>query len=267
LPPLPAPARIQQQDVWSQLTATISQWSSSKLFLMIPSNMAFGLMQGFHNGYFARFIVKETVGVNYLGYFFAMTAGAAAVISLPLGFISDRCGRRPCMLLGFFANTLVCGWLLSSLTYGHSWVSLSLTSILVGVGNAVWQTINSATFGAFFVDDMEAAFSNLKLWSGVATALSFYLFPLVPPTIQLVILLIFEILGIIGYLIAEIIYEKSLPPVTGYEEISGSIRLSQTSTSSTASRSSRSSRDRRREDEGLRSFAQPLQMPYSGSEL
>lgn len=64
-------------------------------------------------------------------------------------------------------------------------------------------------------DRFEAAFANLKLWSGGATAFSYFVFPHFSATAQMSINLCLLVLGISGYFMARSIARRSgIPGVT-----------------------------------------------------
>lgn len=126
------------------------------------------------------------------------------------------------MVLGFVCHSSAFIWLLViSDSYDpesdglwvardNPWLTLAPVAFLFGVGNAVWNSMNSATFGKFFNDRKEAAFANLKFWSGLATALMLLVFNhvlnngthILEPVGQIWLTLVTLVLGIIGYFIA-----------------------------------------------------------------
>jgi len=197
--------------------------------LMICSNMAFGFQQGFQFGTWSGQIVAPAVTSSNVGFISSITSGTGALIGYPMGKLADKVGTTPFMFLGFLSHTSAFIWLLViSGTYNPEgdqsdgeylwvnrndpWLTLAPVAFLFGVGNAVWNSMNSAVFGKFFADTKEAAFANLKFWSGLATALMLLVFNhlsdketnqhLVQPVGQIYITLATLVLGIIGYFIA-----------------------------------------------------------------
>ena len=144
-----------------------------RMALLVPSNMAFGFVQGFQNATFSTDVVGRAVGVRNIGYVNCMSAGLGALASLPLGRLSDRSGRPAVMAVGFVAHFLAAVLLLSwdipardGTRWGQAWAVSLLTSSLLGVGNVVWNGAgNSAVFGEYFTAAPTAAFANLKVRS------------------------------------------------------------------------------------------------------
>ena len=83
---------------------------------------------------------------------------------------------------------------------------------LWGVSDAIWQAQINALYGCLFANNEEAAFSNYRLWEsigfifGLATnAVGVYVFTKIITTI------VFLGLGMLGYLILELLEKRKNP--------------------------------------------------------
>mmetsp|Transcript_17218 Transcript_17218/g.48461 ORF Transcript_17218/g.48461 Transcript_17218/m.48461 type:complete len:491 (+) Transcript_17218:131-1603(+) len=194
-----------------------------KVALMIPSNMAFGFVQGFQLSVFYGTIVNSALGSSNVGNVAAIIGGTGAIVAFPLGKLSDALGTVPTMTIGAVCYIAAMSTLVATHTsydadadsigddglWLQGWGTIVPVGIALGIGNAVWNTTNSAVFGRFFSEEKEAAFANLKLWSGIATAIGLlYLATQVNPLIHATIALVFSVLGIAGYYIAEFLEKR-----------------------------------------------------------
>jgi MFS family permease len=205
-------------ELWRDLTSSVRFIAEPKLALMIASNMAFGFVQGFQNGTYARKIVSPSIGVSNIGNAASISALSGALVSLPFGYLSDRFGRWTIMILGFLAHGGVSVYFATWPDVSddsvptdadlHGWSTIIFTSMALGIGNSVWNSMNAAVFGEFFAIDREAAFANLKMWSGGATAIAYFLFPHISLHVQTAILISFLCVGIVGYALANWLHER-----------------------------------------------------------
>ena len=62
------------------------------------------------------------------------------------------------------------------------------------------ESTNKSVFADVFPHCPAAAFANVELQSGGATALAFFLFPVLTPLVQVTICLVCAVLSIVGYL-------------------------------------------------------------------
>lgn len=247
LPVLPLSERersrkIHGTDLKTQLLSTVIILSDPRMLLMIPSNMAFGFVQGFQNSTFSRFIVKPHLGVSNIGTIASCSSLTGALVAYPFGLLSDKYGRTPVMLMGFLAHTAVPlvimssrfldGDKLSDANEGDgsgsgtppggttNWISIALLSCMFGLGNSVWNSMNAAIFGEFFPGRLQGAFANLKAWSGAATSIAFFTFGDTPIRTQLWLLISFELVGFSLYLIAAALHKrKTRSSLSRYEDI------------------------------------------------
>ena len=142
-----------------------------------------------------------------------MTYGAAnALISISSSFVTKRSGRMPVFIFGALINA---GALAAMLAWTPTVKTLPVVytlAVLWGVSDAIWQAQINALYGILFANNEEAAFSNYRLWEsigfifGYATnAVGVYVFTKIITTI------VFLGLGMLGYLILELLEKRKNP--------------------------------------------------------
>jgi len=164
---------------------TLSLLRYRKLQLLLPVIIFSGLEQGFIWGDFTRDVVVPQLGDRGVGYIMSGFSVAGAFGSYAAGRLSDdkRVGRKPVLVLGalLHAGCIMALWWLHHMhpaKWGYSdaqtYAILGGVAVAWGVGDAVWMTQISVLLIAYFPLNLEAAFANLKLWSSLATAASFF---------------------------------------------------------------------------------------------
>ena len=152
------------------------------LLLLLPTNVAFGLCTAFFP-YAVTLLAKETLGVSAIGWLYALANLVSSSVAAACGVASRRhgaAGRRASLTLGAAAFAAATGSVYARGPGQGAWGagSLSLLFILYGIGTAVWQGSVMAFFGDAFVGEKALpAFSSLKLQSGLASALAFFILP------------------------------------------------------------------------------------------
>ena len=142
-----------------------------------------------------------------------MTYGAAnALISISSSFVTKRSGRMPVFIFGALINA---GALAAMLAWTPTVKTLPVVytlAVLWGVSDGIWQAQINALYGVLFANNEEAAFSNYKLWEslgglfGFATnAAGVCIFTKIITTI------VFLGLGMMGYLILELLESRKNP--------------------------------------------------------
>ena len=203
-------------------------------------NLTWGFGSAFVNTFITGVVIPNSaaLGPDKVGYFVALIPLTAAALSLPLAAATKWLGSKaPAMMLGSlaflgfylaFATAAAgddgCGGLAGNRsayeqcgddalthTFG-SWAALVPLLLLFGTGRAVWEGINKSVFADAFPHCPAAAFANVELQSGGATALAFFLFPLLRPLPQVLICAVCAVLSIAGYFMAGRLPEKGARP-------------------------------------------------------
>eukprot|EP00298_Acanthocystis_sp_HF-20_P014995 c20988_g2_i2.p1 GENE.c20988_g2_i2~~c20988_g2_i2.p1 ORF type:complete len:465 (+),score=204.58 c20988_g2_i2:44-1396(+) len=181
---------------------TMTLMIKPKMFLLLPLFIANGLEYGFLCGDFTNSVVKNSLGANNIGYAMAFCGGMNAVSSLILGKVSDSLGRPKVCLLGFLCNSGCVIYLLVCDVASDAYAVIFILAFFWAVGDAVWNTIISAMLGACFEkDDVQAAFSNFKMWQSIGVAAAFFYSDYLDLTVKLWLVLGFLVAGIVLYFV------------------------------------------------------------------
>jgi hypothetical protein len=200
--------------------------SEPTLLLMLPTNLAFGMCSAFFP-FAITLLAKDSLGEAAVGWLYSLSNLIAAATAFACG---EHCrlngpdGRRRCVAVGaacfFFCTSAV--WLRSGDKGGWGVRSLSLLFCLYGVGVSVWQGRIMAFFGEAFPGHSSlAAFSSLKLQSGLASALCFFILPSANRSSAAFACAAMALLGFCFYLPAERRLQKRLCGERGECELAG----------------------------------------------
>jgi len=188
----------------SKLLSATSLWSDPVIWLLAPTNLAFGFSAAYMNGYINGTFATQELGKESVAFLGAVTALTAAVLARAYGSLSEKFGKAPVIAIGsacFLAIPLsqsllgCCG--------GWGWLILGLY-LLQGSGRAVYESTNRALFSDFFPGSKsEGAFANCMLQSSLAFAVCFFLQSSIAPKDLGSIVLGLSALIVPGYLVAK----------------------------------------------------------------
>eukprot|EP00756_Hemistasia_phaeocysticola_P013055 Hpha_TRINITY_DN15248_c0_g1::TRINITY_DN15248_c0_g1_i1::g.67783::m.67783 len=166
-----------QKTFLQSVKGVVTIWGDRRMLCLIPLIMYSGLEMGFIWGDFTSNWVKPSVGTNNIGYVMAAFGASDVLFSALLGKVSDSIGRFPVVLLGSTAQlaTLVTLYKVDVGGCDHKWTLLIISACAWGIGDAAYNTQIGALLGEYFEDRKEDAFSNLKLWQSLMTAIAFFL--------------------------------------------------------------------------------------------
>jgi len=189
------------------------------LLLLAPTNVAFGLTTAFYP-YAVTLLASEALGASAIGWLYALGNAASAAAAAAAGAACRRHGadgRRAALLVGALAFGLstaaVCLHGDDSAPWGVR--SLAVLFIAYGTGVAVWQGCVMAFFGdAFQGAAALPAFAALKLQSGLASALCFFLLPHAPRRRAAALCSAVSALGYGCYLPAEAMLQRRITQST-----------------------------------------------------
>jgi len=216
--------RAALSSVWRNATIRLLL-EERKLQLLIPYNAAFGLVNALFGFYVNSKIVADLHGEGAVGAFGVVMQVTALVMAAPLTRLSNlpSLGRKLVMSLGSVAYTVLLVLLLT-LTNGPAFESSFLVGFiffLCGFGNCVWQGCCAAVHSDFFTNNPAPAFANLKLWSGLASAFAFFVFPSLEDAVLVPMCLSVVLLGLVCYLQADRLASASLAADGAARETSG----------------------------------------------
>jgi hypothetical protein len=194
----------------SKAAASVALWYRQPLVLLLnPIQVAFGCcaaLLGFLVSGVAIVDAFGTKSVEIVGLMSATTAATAALLQLPFAFIARYIGKPPLMLLGltaFIALALIC--LCATTAQLGTWPFIVPCFLLQGIGRASYEGTNRAVYADFFQEHAPAAFSNIVIANGIASALAYFIFPHLGRVAMASIALTAAIIAVISYVVAVIV--------------------------------------------------------------
>eukprot|EP00929_Paragymnodinium_shiwhaense_P116854 TRINITY_DN8681_c0_g2_i1.p1 TRINITY_DN8681_c0_g2~~TRINITY_DN8681_c0_g2_i1.p1 ORF type:complete len:476 (+),score=91.99 TRINITY_DN8681_c0_g2_i1:61-1488(+) len=177
------PTTVKVQPPCAKVFAAASLWGDVVLWMLSPSNLAFGFCAAFMNGYVNSHFTKVELSANYVASLGALTALFAAVMSPIFGRLGGISGKGSVLAIGGLCFMMIPISLVATVgclgksdcESGWGWW-LVVLYLLQGSGRAVYESTNKAVFADFFVGSRtEGAFANCMLQSSLSFAISFFL--------------------------------------------------------------------------------------------
>ena len=138
----------------------------------------------------------------------------AGVLQIPTKLLRARVGRVPLMLAGLlaFVALALLILLLGPAQLGR-FTALVPIYLLQGFGRSCYEGINKALYADMFPNDAAAAFSNIVIFNGGASAVAYYVYPLLQDdpdrkNIKAVTALVPAVLTVFTYLAAEALHRR-----------------------------------------------------------
>mmetsp|Transcript_13021 Transcript_13021/g.19494 ORF Transcript_13021/g.19494 Transcript_13021/m.19494 type:complete len:484 (+) Transcript_13021:105-1556(+) len=185
--------------------------------LMLPFSASFGLGVAYMNGYFFASVVSDQLSPYAVGYIAAIVVFSAAVVALPYSRLGAFLNTQApivafgslCILLFALIN------LLFSPAQLGTWPLIIALAFVFGVGRSTWEGSFKATFADYFPNDTKAAFANVQLQMGIATALGFILDIVTSPTVVGLCVILCSFIAFFAQLLAQYLHHhRSSPPNT-----------------------------------------------------
>jgi len=200
----------EQQTGFKLLIATFRHMLKKKQILIIPITFWSGIEQGFFGADFTAGFVTCAYGVHIVGRVLIVYGVCDSLASAGFGFVIQKIGRVPIFLLGAAINFTVIVVMLSWQPQADQVFVVYILAALWGTADAIWQTQINALYGVLFPSEEEAAFSNYRLWESMGFLVAFITqacgvcaFP------KLILAIFFLAVGMVGYLLLEILEKKS----------------------------------------------------------
>jgi DHA1 family multidrug resistance protein-like MFS transporter len=147
---------------------------SAKLFLI--GKISQGIGNGILNVTLQLYLTSLGFSGSTLGSVFMMMALSSAILTMPIGFIADRVGKRKLLFLG------LCSIIVAIIVFlgTQSPTMIMLSFLCIGVSNSTFVVLNPLLSLLFSDEDMDKAFS---LWFslGVVTQSISSLLGYIPP--------------------------------------------------------------------------------------
>jgi len=165
----------------------------------IPENIPFPaklfltgkIFQGIGNGIFNVILQLYLTSLGFsgstLGYVFMMMALSSAILTLPIGIIADRVGKRKLLFVGLCSITIA----VIIFLWTKNPLMIMFSFLCIGVSNSTFVVLNPLISLLFSEDDMDKAFS---LWFslGVVTQSLSSLLGFIPPLLVNVLGITFQ---------------------------------------------------------------------------
>eukprot|EP01059_Diplonema_ambulator_P008820 TRINITY_DN1857_c0_g1_i1.p1 TRINITY_DN1857_c0_g1~~TRINITY_DN1857_c0_g1_i1.p1 ORF type:complete len:660 (+),score=98.54 TRINITY_DN1857_c0_g1_i1:2439-4418(+) len=199
--PTPSSPASRRTDQWLPDTLHVVMLDKRVQYL-IPCNLAMGMMVAVMADYINATVVKPHYGAQDIGYFVALQGGSAAVFSPFLVYIASTYGRPVVMTIGALAWSVECFMFVVAPSNYVTMPVIVVAYLLHGLGYSVWQGTATAVHAALFMHEpkwLDSAFANMKLWSGMGSAIGYFLFPLIPDRVSLFVALVFVLAGLVFY--------------------------------------------------------------------
>lgn len=192
------------------LSATAYQLKKPYQQLLIPITIWIGMEQAFIGADFTQAYVSCALGIPSVGYVMICFGVVNAICSLLFGSVMKYIGRIPIIALGAGIHLSLCTWLLLWKPHPSNPVLFFVASGLWGVGDAVWQTQINGLYGTLFRRNKEAAFSNYRLWESSGFVIAYAYSTHLCAKMKLYVMLSVLILGILMYVIVEILHARKV---------------------------------------------------------
>jgi MFS family permease len=156
---------------------TVRLWKDPLIWLLMFTNMTFGISVSWMNGYVNSTLLAEaSSNTDLIGFLGAGICLVAAGSSKIFGCFGKRYGKYPVVLLGS-----ICFFLIGSLSCvgspGGNWgYGVFVFYVLQGLGRGVYESTNKGIFADLFQGpDALGAFANAMVQQTIAAAIGFCL--------------------------------------------------------------------------------------------
>ncbi|XP_070136286.1 UNC93-like protein isoform X2 [Drosophila bipectinata] len=192
----------------SYILATFHQMRQPNQQFLIPLTVYIGLEQAWIAAEYTQAFVSCALGVNMIGFVMISWGVFDSMFCLIFGWIMKYMGRSAIVFIGASVNTMLIGFKLYWRPIPqHPIVFYALAGIW-GIGDAVWVTQINGFYGLLFRRHKEAAFSNYRLFESIGFVVGFTYSSFICTRAKLYIMLLLLVIGLVGYLTVEVIYQN-----------------------------------------------------------
>lgn len=190
---------------FGKAASSVMLWfKAPRVLLLNPIQITFGVcaaLLGYLVSGRAIGAAFKTNAVEVVGLMSAGTAATAALLQVPFAFVARKLGKPPLMLFGlgaFVVLATIC--LAATVEQLGTWGFIIPCYLLQGIGRASYEGTNRAVYADSFPNDAPAAFANIVLANGVASAAAYFAFPHMPPAAMASIALVSALVAIVCYI-------------------------------------------------------------------
>ena len=198
---------------FARVAAAVLLWRRRpQVLLLAPVQITFGLCAALIGYELSGRIVPKAFPQDSIiaaGLLSALIALVSAVLQVPFKKASALFGKSFVMLTGLlaFATLAALCLVLEDTQLAHA-APLVLCYMLQGVGRACYEGTNKALYADFFRAEAEAAFANIVLAVGTASAIAYFTFPEMSRPARAATALVSACLATITYIGAEVVQRR-----------------------------------------------------------
>ncbi|KAL7672282.1 hypothetical protein ACOME3_007172 [Neoechinorhynchus agilis] len=182
---------------------TVIHLKNPNQLLLIPLTMWNGVEQSFIGAQFTQGVVTCAYGIQTIGLVFICFGVFDASSSFISGRLIKFIPRRFLFLIAAILNLIVLIVLITWIPKeGQAYIPYILIA-LWAVSDAIWLTQVNAFYGMMFKDNMEAAFSNYRLWESLGFVIAYAYTPFIKVKHSAIFLICLLVTGLIGFGVAD----------------------------------------------------------------
>jgi len=172
LKPAKPPAAQEVDGAPKNTFANLKQLVDPTMILLMPIFIYSGFSQGYMFGILPKIVLSKSIKF----YTMAVFGISDTLFSMLWGILSDRIGRKPIMLIGTAVHLAAYVTMIGRNTAeaSTSEILFFIWAILLGMGDAVWNSQIYAVLGSIYSQDPGAALANFKLFQSGTMAFSFF---------------------------------------------------------------------------------------------
>lgn len=207
-----------------RVVAAVALWCKRPtVVLLAPIQATFGVSSALLAWEVTGRVVKQIAfphdSVVVAGLLSGLVALVAGALQWPFKLAANAFGKMPVMLVGLsaFAGLGTLCFVLDGDQLAHH-VPLVSCYLLHAVGRACFEGTNKALYADFFAGgDESAAFSNIVIANGLASAIAFFTYPELPRKTEATVVILAAAVAVVCYLTAESIHrgQRASPSALG----------------------------------------------------
>jgi len=164
---------VQRNQVVEKLASVVALWPDPLIWLLSPTNIAFGFGSAFMNGYFNAEITSREVGREFIGTLTACTVASAALSSSFYSSLGEQYGKGYPLALGAFA--FLCTMCLTATQMSGWKAGILVAYVLWGLGRGSYESVNRAVVADMYPGKTsDVAFANFAFQQCTAASMAYF---------------------------------------------------------------------------------------------
>ncbi|KAK3862483.1 hypothetical protein Pcinc_031668 [Petrolisthes cinctipes] len=181
--------------------------------VIIPLTIWSGLEQQFLSTDYTAAYVSCSVGVHMLGYVLIAYGVSDSLGCLTITALMKKVGRVPGFVIACILNFILITVFIYWPPRPEHLPWLFICAAFWGVADSVWQTQINALYSVIFPPESSpSAFSNYRLWESVGMLVAYITSTALCVDDKITILLTFLVVGMVGYVMVEVMERRGGPP-------------------------------------------------------